>query len=181
MTTNGRAYRVAVLIVALLAACSLSSAWAAPSPAATLHVNAVVQSTGVRIEARASAAFEFTTYRPSENLFIADLVGVTAEGPQNARVLTSELVSSYRVIQYRAGDRPVVRLEVLLRAPVEPRVDRQGAGELIFAFESSSSAAPAAAPAAEIVPAAAAAPPAGKAVVPVKLSKPAPAHTRAAK
>ncbi|HEV1993715.1 MAG TPA: type IV pilus secretin PilQ [Candidatus Acidoferrum sp.] len=151
MKTNGRAYRVAVLIVALLAACSLSSAWAAPGPATTLHVNAVVQPTGVRIEVQASGAFEFTTYRPSENLFIADLVGVTAEGPQNARVLTSEVVSSYRVIQYRAGDRPVVRLEVLLRAPVEPRVDRQGTGDLTFAFESSAPAA-AAAPSAKGTP-----------------------------
>ena len=177
MKTNGRAYWVAVLIVGLLAACAVGSVWAAPSPAATLHVNAVVQPTGVRIEVRASSAFEFATYRPSENLFIADLVGVTAEGPQNARVLTSELVSSYRVIQYRAGDRPVVRLEVLLRAPVEPRVDRQGAGELTFAFESSASAAAAAV----IVPAAAVAPSAVETPAPLKVSNPSPAQTRAAK
>lgn len=140
MKTNGRAYRVAVLVVALLTACSLSSAWAAPSPAATLHVNAVVQPTSVRIEARASGAFEFSTYRPSDNLFIADLAGVTFDGPESARVLTSELVSSYRVLQFRSGDRPVVRLEVLLRTPVEPHVDRQGNGALILEFGNSATA-----------------------------------------
>jgi type IV pilus assembly protein PilQ len=147
MKTNRRAYGVAVLVVAFLAACSFTSAWAAPSPVATLQVNAVVQPTGVRIEARASGAFEFSTYRASDNLFIVDLAGVTVEGSQNARVLTSGLVSSYRVIQYRSGDRPVVRLEVLLRTPVEPRVDRTGTSDLILSFDSSATAP--AAPAAE--------------------------------
>jgi type IV pilus secretin PilQ/predicted competence protein len=150
MKTNRRAYGVAVLVVAFLAACSLSTAWAAPSPLTTMQVSAVVQPTSVKIEAHASGVFEFSTYRASDNLFIVDLAGVTAEGSQNARVLTSDLVSSYRVIQYRAGDRPVVRLEVLLRAPVEPRVERTGTSDLTLSFESS-----AAVPAVQVAPAAA--------------------------
>jgi type IV pilus assembly protein PilQ len=136
-----------------MAACSVGSVWASPSPASALRVNAVVQPTSVRIEAQASGAFEFSTYRPSENLFITDVAGVTFDGSENARVLNSEVVSSYRVLQYRSGERPVVRLEVLLRTPVAPRVDRDANGSLILEF-GSAIAAPASAPEASTIEAA---------------------------
>ncbi len=130
MKTSGRAYRVAIFSVALLVAWCCSPAWAAPGPPGALKVNAVVDAHGVRLEAHAADAFDYTTYRPSENLFIVDLTGVTLERSENAKVLDSALVSSYRLLQYRAGDRPIVRLEILLRVATEPQMVRTGTNDL---------------------------------------------------
>ena len=41
-------------------------------------------------------------------------------------MVPSELVKSYRVSTYTAGEKPVVRLEILLREGVEPRMERTG-------------------------------------------------------
>jgi type IV pilus secretin PilQ/predicted competence protein len=137
MNTSGRAFVVAILLVVMLA-WSSPPGWAAPAPPSLLKVSAAVSRQSVRIEARAPEAFEFSTYRPSANLFIADLAGVTLEGSENARVLDSGVVSSYRLLQYRAGDRPIVRIEILLRSAVEPRIERLGENGLAIIMEGSS-------------------------------------------
>jgi type IV pilus assembly protein PilQ len=118
-----------------------------------VRIEAKVEPSEVRIEAKATAPFDFTTYRPSDRLFVMDLAGVTPATAAGSRVLKSDVVSSYRVLPYRGGDRSIVRVEVLLRAPVEPRVDRLGPDgvALVFAAKPSEGAAAATATTREAV------------------------------
>jgi len=95
-----------------------------------VHVKAVVDGGAVRLEAQANAPFEYTTYRPSASLFVLDLSGVSSADPAGARVVPSELVKSYRELSYQSGEKPVVRLEILLADGVEPRMERKDAQEL---------------------------------------------------
>jgi len=135
MKTNWRPHvAVCFLVVALVWMSSAMKADVGAS-ARTVRVGATVDAHAVRIEAKASGPFEYTTYRPSETLFVVDLAGVRSSGGSGVRVLKSQVVSSYRVLQYRAGDRAIVRLEVLLRAPVQPRVHRENSNELTVVFE----------------------------------------------
>ena len=108
---------------------------AAPGPSARLvRVEASVSEGAVRIEAKASAPFDFTTYRPSDNLFIVDMAGVVPGDTGLARVLKSDIVSSYRVLQYRGGEKSMVRLEVVLRTPVEPQIERIAPDHVALVF-----------------------------------------------
>jgi type IV pilus secretin PilQ/predicted competence protein len=100
----------------------------------TVHVSAVMKAGSVQLEARAASPFDYTIYRPSDTLFVVDLSGVTAGDSSLARVLDSDVVSSYRLRDFRATQRPVVRLEVLTRVSVEPRVERANDQELILIF-----------------------------------------------
>jgi len=95
-----------------------------------VHVKAVVKDGAVRLEAQANAPFEYTTYRPSESLYVLDLSGVAAADPAGARVVASDLVKSYRVINYASGQKPVVRVEILLSQGIEPRLERTDAQDL---------------------------------------------------
>jgi type IV pilus secretin PilQ/predicted competence protein len=100
------------------------------SDAPVVHVKAEVKDGAVRLQAEANAPFEYTTYRPSDSLYVLDLSGVSAGDPAGARVVASDLVKSYRVITYAAGAKPVVRLEILLAQGLEPRLERQGKEDL---------------------------------------------------
>ncbi len=95
-----------------------------------VHVKAVVKNGDVTLEAQANGPFEYTTYRPSESLFVLDLSGVSSADPAGARVVASDLVKSYRMLTYTAGSKPVVRLEILLSQGVEPRLERKDSQEL---------------------------------------------------
>ncbi len=102
----------------------------AANDAPVVHVKAVVKDGAVRLEAQANAPFEYTTYRPSESLYVLDLSGVAAADPAGARVVASDLVKSYRVINYASGQKPVVRVEILLSQGIEPRLERKDAQDL---------------------------------------------------
>jgi type IV pilus assembly protein PilQ len=116
---------------ALIAAGLILSNGALPaSDAPVVHVKAVVKDGGVQLEAEANAPFEYTTYRPSESLYVLDLSGVSAGDAAGARVVPSDLVKSYRVSTYASGNRPVVRLEILMAQGVEPRLERKDAQDL---------------------------------------------------
>ncbi len=115
------------------------------SDAPVVHVKAEVKDGAVRLQADANAPFEYTTYRPSESLYVLDLSGVSAGDPAGARVVASDLVKSYRVISYASGTKPVVRLEILLAQGVEPRLERQGKQDLTLLVSRSANAASAAA------------------------------------
>jgi type IV pilus assembly protein PilQ len=108
----------------------LSSGALRASDAPVVHVKAVVKDGNVNLEAQANGPFQYTTYRPSQSLLVLDLSGVSAGDSAGARVIPSELVKSYRVSTYSAGATPIVRLEVLLRAGVEPKIARTGEEEL---------------------------------------------------
>src|ERR1700734_828434 len=108
----------------------LSSGALRASDAPVVHVKAVVKDGNVNLEAQANGPFQYTTSRPSQSLLVLDLSGVSAGDSAGARVIPSELVKSYRVSTYSAGAKPIVRLEVLLRAGVEPKIARTGEDEL---------------------------------------------------
>ncbi|MBI3405268.1 MAG: type IV pilus secretin PilQ [Acidobacteria bacterium] len=145
MMVNRRAFQIALLVLAC-GVCFAASAQSVPggiSP--VVRVNAIVHPQSVQIEAKAGAAFDYVTYRPSDNLFVVDLTGVTAGAPSGAQVLKSDLVSSFRVLQYRSGDHAIVRVEVLMRSPLEPVIERQGQDGLLISFNAKSVATPVAA------------------------------------
>ncbi|MBZ5696219.1 MAG: type IV pilus secretin PilQ [Acidobacteriia bacterium] len=118
-----------------------------------VHVKAVVQDGGVRLEAEANGPFEYTTYRPSESLYVLDLSGVSAADPAGARVVASDLVKSYRVMSYSAGEKPVVRVEILLTQGVEPQLERKGSEDLTLLVSRSSRSASKAPSKAALIPA----------------------------
>jgi type IV pilus secretin PilQ/predicted competence protein len=122
-----------------------------------VHVKTVVKDGAVRLEAQANGPFEYSSYRPSENLLVLDLSGVSDGDPAGARVVASDLVKSYRAFAYSAGQKPVVRLEILLSEGVEPRFERTDSQELtVFVSRSAGAqAVPPAPAAAVVVPAAA--------------------------
>jgi type IV pilus assembly protein PilQ len=118
-------------LTALVAASLIMTSGALPAnDGPVVHVKAVVKDGVVRLEAQANGPFDYTTYRPSESLYVLDLSGVTAADPAGARVVASDLVKSYRLINYASGQKPVVRLEILLSQGLEPRLERQDAQEL---------------------------------------------------
>jgi len=97
-----------------------------------VHVSAVVKDGTVRLEIEANGPFEYATSRPDANLYAVDLSGVAAGDPADTRLVASDLVMRYRVISYAAGSKPVVRVEILLKNGVEPRLERKGNQELIL-------------------------------------------------
>jgi type IV pilus assembly protein PilQ len=112
------------------AALMLSNGALSASDLPVVHVKAVVKDGAVTLDAQANGPFEYTTYRPSESLYVLDLSGVSAGDSSGARVVPSELVKSYRLTTYSAGQKPVVRLEILLRPGITPRLARNGNQEL---------------------------------------------------
>jgi type IV pilus assembly protein PilQ len=121
MRIIGRAWGLGTLVAAGLI--SAGGALAADTP--VVHVKAMVSAGGVRLEAEANGPFEYSTNRPSDSLYIVDLSGVSAADAAGARVVPSELVKSYRVLSYTSGEKPVVRVEILLTQGVEPRLERK--------------------------------------------------------
>jgi len=122
-----RAWALTALVAASLI---LTNGALSASDAPVVHVKAVVKDGSVRLEAEANAPFEYTTYRPSESLYVLDLSGVASADPAGARVVASDLVKSYRLITYASGVKPIVRLEILLTQGVEPRLERTNPHDL---------------------------------------------------
>jgi len=65
-----RAWGLGALVAAGL---TLAGGALAASDAPMVHVKAVVRDGGVRLEAQANAPFDYTTYRPSDSLYVLDL------------------------------------------------------------------------------------------------------------
>ena len=97
-----------------------------------VHVKTVVDGGAVRLEAQANGPFEYTSYRPTNSLFVVDLSGVAAGDAAGARVVPSDLIKSYRVVPYSAGDKPMVRVEVLLGQGLEPQLEKADAQDLVL-------------------------------------------------
>lgn len=147
MKTNGREIWVACgLLAALVWMASPLPADSGP-PAPTVRLDAVVEDTSVHLVAKANGPLEFTTHQPTGRVFLVDFVGQAPKAAIGARVLDSELVTSYRVLQYRAGSRPIVRLEILLKADASPRVERVSDQHLAVVVEAAQGAAARQAPA----------------------------------
>jgi len=127
MRTVWRAWGLGTLIVAVLI---LGNVALGDNPAPVVRVQAVVKDGAVQLVAQANGPFDYTAYRPTENLYVLDLTGVSAADPAGARVVPSELVKSYRVLSFAAGEKPMARVEVLLSEGVEPRVERSDSQDL---------------------------------------------------
>jgi type IV pilus assembly protein PilQ len=138
-----RAWGLAALVAAALI---LTNGALSASDAPVVHVKAVVKDGAVTLDAQANGPFEYTTYRPSESLYVLDLTGVSAGDSAGARIVPSELVKSYRVTTYTAGQKPVVRLEILVRPGVQPRLERNGNQELSLFVSANGNAADVSAP-----------------------------------
>jgi type IV pilus assembly protein PilQ len=138
-----RAWRLSALVAAGLI---LTNGALPANDSPVVHVKAVVKDGTVRLEAQANAPFEYTTYRPSESLYVLDLSGVSAADPAGARVVASDLVKSYRMLTYSSGQKPIVRLEVLLSQGVEPRLERKDSQDLTLLVSRTSAAAGSAVP-----------------------------------
>ncbi len=112
-----------------------------------VHVKTVVKDGGVRLEAQATGPFDYTAYRPSGNLFVLDLSGVSSGDPVGARIVPSDLVKSYRLVPYAEGSKAMVRLEVLLAQGIEPQVQKTDSQDLVLTVSRSANAAAAGSPA----------------------------------
>ena len=136
MKTNGPARHWRVSALALMASILVGlPVLAQEGPPAALKVQPSIDATGVRLDVRASGPFEYTTLRPSETLYVVEMTGVSLEGSGAPRVLNSDVVSGYRLLPYRANGRPAVRMEVLLRRPAGPRVERKSGNDLVVSFD----------------------------------------------
>jgi type IV pilus secretin PilQ/predicted competence protein len=134
-----RGWGLGALIAAGLVLSNGTLALAGDAP--VVHVKAEVKDGVVSLQAEANAPFEYTTYRPSASLYVLDLSGVSAADPAGARVVASDLVKSYRVTSYSAGEKPVVRVEILLAQGLDPRLERKGSEDLTLLVSRASNAA----------------------------------------
>ncbi|MFZ3214929.1 MAG: type IV pilus secretin PilQ [Candidatus Acidiferrales bacterium] len=134
------------------AALILTNGALSANDAPVVHVKAVVKDGAVTLDAQANGPFQYTTYRPSESLYVLDLSGVSAGDSSGARVVPSELVKSYRLTSYSTGQKPVVRLEILLRPGVQPRLQRNGNQELTLYVSANGNADASVAPVAAFAP-----------------------------
>jgi type IV pilus assembly protein PilQ len=123
-----RGWGLGALIAAGLVLSNGMPAVAGDAP--VVHVKAEVKDGAVSLHAEANAPFEYTTYRPSASLYVLDLSGVSAGDAAGARVVSSDLVKSYRVTTYSSGAKPVVRLEILMAQGVDPRLERKDPEDL---------------------------------------------------
>ncbi len=154
-----RAYGLAAILSAGLIVTN-GTALANDSP--VVHVKAVVQNGGVRLEAKANGPFEYTSYRASESLYVVDLSGVSTADPAGDRVIASDMVKGYRELAYSVKQTPMVRLEILVSQGLDPRLERADSQDLAVvvsrtpnASNDSASPAPALKPAAALKPVAA--------------------------
>jgi hypothetical protein len=122
-----RAWGLGALVAAGLI---LSNQTLPAAQAPQVHVNAVVKNGNVQLEVEASGPFEYTTYRPSATVYVIDLSGVAGTDAAGVHAVPSQLVKSYRVISFAAGNKPAVRVEILLKQGVEPRLERKGSQNL---------------------------------------------------
>jgi type IV pilus secretin PilQ/predicted competence protein len=157
MRIMSRAWRLAAVLGASLIVMD-GALLAGDAP--VVHVKATVGQEAVRLDAQANGPFQYTSYRASKSLYVLDLSGVSPADGGGARVVPSELVKGYREIAYSVGQKPMVRLEVLLAEGLEPRVQRTNTSDLTLVVSrvadsvSPSANAPALKPASIVTPAA---------------------------
>jgi type IV pilus secretin PilQ/predicted competence protein len=133
-----RAWGLGALVVLGLI---LSNGTVSADGSAALHVKAQTSDGAVRLDLQADAPFQYTTYRPSESLYVIDLTGVSAADAAGVRVVPSNLIKSYRLSNYTSAGKPAVRLELLLDSGVEPKLDRTDAQDLSISASRPGSAA----------------------------------------
>jgi type IV pilus assembly protein PilQ len=141
MKTNWPAIGLACVLLAsgsLLA----NRVGATPDPTSpAVRVTAKITPESVRIVARSTAPFTYSTSRPSDRLIVIDLPGAVAAEASHAQMLSRANVGSYRLVPYTSGSVSGLRLEVLLSGPAQPRFERTSSEELDLIFDSTDAAA----------------------------------------
>jgi type IV pilus secretin PilQ/predicted competence protein len=141
MKTNWPAIGLACVLLAsgsLLA----NRVGASPDPTSpAVRVTAKITPESVRIVARSTAPFTYSTSRPSDRLIVIDLPGAVAAEASHAQMLSRANVGSYRLVPYTIGSVKGLRLEVLLSGPAQPRFERTSSEELDLIFDSPDAAA----------------------------------------
>ena len=136
MKTNWPAIGLACVLLAsgsLLA----NRVGAMPDPTSpAVRVTAKITPESVRIVARSTAPFTYSTSRPSDRLIVIDLPGAVAAEVSHAQMLSRANVGSYRLVPYTKGSVSGLRLEVLLSGPAQPRFERTSSEELDLIFDS---------------------------------------------
>jgi type IV pilus assembly protein PilQ len=136
MKTNWPAIGLACVLLAsgsLLA----NRVGATPDPTSpAVRVTAKITPESVRIVARSTAPFTYSTSRPSDRLIVIDLPGAVAAEASHAQMLSRANVGSYRLVPYTTGSVSGLRLEVLLSGPAQPRFERTSSEELDLIFDS---------------------------------------------
>ena len=97
-----------------------------------VHVKTSVKDGGVQLEAQADAPFECATHRPVASLYILDLTGVMTTDSAGPHTMASDLVKSYFVLSYVIGDKPVVRIEIVLAPDADVQLERKGERTLVL-------------------------------------------------
>jgi len=135
MKTNWPAIGLACVLLAsgsLLA----NRVGATPDPTTpAVRVTAKITPESVRIVARSTAPFTYSTSRPSDRLIVIDLPGAVAAEVSHAQMLSRANVGSYRLVPYTNGSKSGLRLEVLLSGPAQPRFERTSSDELDLIFD----------------------------------------------
>jgi type IV pilus assembly protein PilQ len=141
MKTNWPAIGLACVLLAsgsLLA----NRVGATPDPTSpAVRVTAKITPESVRIVARSTAPFTYSTSRPSDRLIVIDLPGAVAAEASRAQMLSRANVGSYRLVPYTKGSVSGLRLEVLLSGPAQPRFERTSTEELDLIFDTPDTAA----------------------------------------
>ena len=135
MKTNWQAIGLACVLLAsgsLLA----NRVTATPDPTSpAVRVTAKITPESVRIVARSTAPFTYSTSRPNDRLIVIDLPGAVAAEDSHAQTLSRANVGSYRLVPYTNGSKTGLRLEVLLSGPAQPRIERTSNDELDLVFD----------------------------------------------
>lgn len=132
-----RAWGLGALIAAGLL---LSNGTLRAGQSPVVHVKVVSSGGATRLEAQANGVFAYSTYRPSGRLYVLDLSGVSTTDSTGARKLNAGLVKGYRVLSYATGNRPNVRLEVLLAPGAKVNVNRPDAQDVTLVISPAASA-----------------------------------------
>jgi type IV pilus secretin PilQ/predicted competence protein len=136
MRMTWRTWGLGALIAAGLL---LSNGTLRAADAPVVHLKVVSSGGATRLEAEANGAFEYSTYQPSGRLYVLDLSGVSSADPAGAKELNSGWVQSYRVLSYSTGDRPNVRLEVLMSQGAGVKVERPDAQDVALVVSAAGS------------------------------------------
>jgi type IV pilus secretin PilQ/predicted competence protein len=135
MKTNWQAIGLACVLLAsgsLLA----NRVTATPDPTSpAVRVTAKITPESVRIVARSTAPFTYSTSRPNDRLIVIDLPGAVAAEDSHAQMLSRANVGSYRLVPYANGSKTGLRLEVMLSGPAQPRIERTSNDELDLVFD----------------------------------------------
>ena len=109
---------------------------ATPDPTSpAVRVTAKITPESVRIVARSTVPFTYSTSRPSDRMIVIDLPGAVAAEASHAQTLSRANIGSYRLVPYTNGTKSGLRLEVTLSGPAQPRFERTSSDELDLVFD----------------------------------------------